>query len=172
MFLDAIDYYLITVFIILIRYWKDIKIMKKVGILGIFLLVLIVFVAVMSQTIRDKSVIASSNVSSSSEFKWNTDLSATLQDAKKINKSVFVDFYADWCPYCRELDENTFSDPQIQQKLVQNYLLVKINVDQNPASSSQYKVYSLPTLLVLNPDGQEMRRIEGYQGPDQLLSQI
>ena len=140
--------------------------------LGIFLLLLIVFVAVMSHSLREKSFTASSTVSSSSEFKWNTDLNAALEEAKKTKKSVFVDFYADWCPYCRELDENTFNDPQVQQKLVQNYLLVKINVDQNPAPSSKYKVYSLPTLIVLSADGQEMRRIEGYQDPAQLLSQI
>jgi thiol:disulfide interchange protein DsbD len=150
----------------------DVKMNKVVLGLGILLLVLIVFVAVMSQSLREKSVTASSNVSSSSESKWNTDLNAALQEAKKSNKTVFVDFYADWCPYCRELDEKTFSDPQVQQKLVQNYIMVKINVDQNPTPSSEYKVYSLPTLLVLSADGQEIRRIEGYQAPVQLLSQI
>ena len=147
--------------------------MKKVILgLGILLLVLVIFVAVLSQSIREKSTTASSAISNSSEFKWNTDLNAALQEAKTTNKSVFIDFYADWCPYCRELDENTLNDPNVKQKLVQNYLLVKVNVDQNPTPTSIYKVYSLPTILILNAEGHEVNRIEGYQSPNELLSQI
>jgi thioredoxin 1 len=134
--------------------------------LGILLVMVIVVFAVFSQSSQEKQV------SSSSSLKWNIDLNAALQEAKNTNKMVFVDFYADWCPYCKKLDENTFTDPTVQQKLTQSYVLLKIDTEKNPGASSQYQIYGLPTMLVLNADGQEIKRIEGYQTPDQLLSQL
>jgi thiol:disulfide interchange protein DsbD len=70
------------------------------------------------------------------------------------------------------MDEVTYTDPQVVEKLTQNYVLVKINVDDNPDLSSQYQAYSLPTMVILDSDGNEINRIIGYQTPEQLLDQI
>jgi thiol:disulfide interchange protein DsbD len=102
----------------------------------------------------------------------NGDLNNALAEAKNTNKYVFIDFYADWCTYCRQMEENTYTDPQVQQKISQNYVFVKIDTNNNPEVSSNYKVYGLPTIIILNSNGQEVKRIEGYQSPTQLLSQI
>ena len=107
-----------------------------------------------------------------SSLQWGTDLNQAMQEAKNTNKSIFVDFYADWCYYCKEMDEVTYTDPQVEEKLTQNYVLVKINVDDNPDLSSQYQAYNLPTMVILDSDGNEINRIIGYQTPEQLLNQI
>lgn len=101
-------------------------------------------------------------------LKWGTDLNSALQEAKNTDKNVFIDFYADWCPYCKELDEKTFQDTAVQEKLSQSYVAVKINTDDNPELASKYKVYSLPTLVILNSDGQELKRYSGYISADDL----
>lgn len=108
----------------------------------------------------------------SESLKWGTDLNSALQESRNTDKNVFIDFYADWCPYCKELDEKTFKDTRVQDKLSQNYVAVKINTDDNPELASKYKVYSLPTLVILNSDGQEVKRYNGYISADDLLSML
>ncbi|BDZ72195.1 thioredoxin family protein [Methanobacterium petrolearium] len=107
-----------------------------------------------------------------SSLKWGTDLNQAMQEAKNTDKNIFVDFHADWCSYCKQMDEETYTDPQVEEKLTQNYVLVKVNVDDNPDLSSQYQAYSLPTMVILDSDGNEINRIIGYQTPEQLLDQI
>jgi thioredoxin 1 len=105
-------------------------------------------------------------------LQWGGDLNQTIQQAKSTNKSIFVDFYADWCAYCKEMDEVTYTDPQVKEKLTQNYVLLKVDVDENPELSSKYQAYGLPTMLILDSKGNEVKRISGFQSPEQLLTQI
>lgn len=102
---------------------------------------------------------------------WNTDLNSALTTAKNINKPVLVDFYASWCTYCREMDENTFQDPRVKQKL-SDYVLVKINGDQNPDLVKKYQIYGYPTILILDSNGNIIKTISGYQSPDNFLTMI
>jgi thioredoxin 1 len=142
---------------------------KLLLILGIIIAAILVVYAVSSS--QNNNNFTSSN-QSQVELKWYTDLNSALQEAQKTNKQVFIDFYADWCPYCKELDKKTFPDTRVSAKLAQNYVLVKINTDQNPDLASQYKVYGLPTMVILNSNGQEVNRISGYVTPEQLLNQL
>ena len=103
-------------------------------------------------------------------LQWNTDLNAALKLAEKSNKLVFVDFYADWCGYCKQLDEDTFTDQRVKQKFVQRYILVKVNVDQNPELASKYQVYGLPSLIIMDSNGNEIKRQEGFLTPVELLN--
>lgn len=106
------------------------------------------------------------------QLNWHTDLNAALEEAQKTNKPVFVDFYTNWCHYCKQLDETTFSDPQVQQKLADNYVLAKIDADKYPETATKYGIYGYPTLLFLNPDGHEKNRISGYVDAQTLINQL
>lgn len=108
----------------------------------------------------------------SNSLQWGTDLNQAMQEAKNTDKQIFVDFYAGWCSYCQEMDKVTYTDPQVKEKLTQNYVLLKVDVDENPELSSQYQAYSLPTMIILDSNGNEIKRIIGYQTPEELLSQI
>jgi thioredoxin 1 len=145
---------------------------KLLLILGIVIAVILVVYAVSSS--QNKNDLQGSNnlPGQTVKLNWYTDINSALQEAQKTNKQVFIDFYADWCPYCKKLDENTYPDPKVSAKLSQNYVLVKINTDQNPALASQYKVYGLPTMVILNSNGQEIKRISGYLTPEQILNQL
>ncbi len=109
---------------------------------------------------------------SNPNLNWNTDLNSALSEAKATNKPLFIDFYATWCSYCKKLDENTFSDNRVQQKLNSKYVLVKIDTDKNKDITSKYKIYGFPTMVLLDPNGNEIKRIEGYVDADTLLNQI
>lgn len=53
-----------------------------------------------------------------------------LNDSLQVNpKKVFVDFYADWCVYCKEMDRTTFQDSKVIKELNENYYAVKMNIE-------------------------------------------
>jgi thioredoxin 1 len=130
--------------------------------------VLILFMVTNFQKNNQKQQYKATN--SEINIQWNTDLNAAFKLAQKSNKLVFVDFYADWCGYCKQLDEDTFVNQNVKQKFSQSYVLVKINVDQNPDLASKYQVYGLPTLIVMDSNGNVIKRQEGFVSAGELLN--
>ncbi len=130
--------------------------------------VLILFAVTNFQKNTQKQQDQTSN--SEINIQWNTDLNAAFGLAQKSNKLVFADFYADWCGYCKQLDEDTFVNQNVKQKFAQSYVLVKINVDQNPELASKYQVYSLPTLIIMDSNGNVIKRQEGFVSAGELLN--
>jgi len=136
--------------------------------IGIVVIIISLLVLVLSiHTLTSKETETNTN-----SVQWGNDLNQAMEEAKKSNKTIFIDFYADWCSYCGEMDEETFTDPQVVGKLTQNYVLLKVDMDENPDLSSKYKAYSLPTMVIVDSSGNEIKRIIGYQTPEQILSQI
>ncbi len=103
---------------------------------------------------------------------WIKNLEEGKELAKKENKTVLIDTYADWCIACKELEEYTFSDPEVAETL-KNYVLVKVDfTKQNEANEklrSDLKVIGMPTLILLDPEGKEIRRKSGFQDKDQFM---
>jgi thiol:disulfide interchange protein DsbD len=142
---------------------------KMLLILVIIVLSVLILVAVTNfQKNNQKQQSQTSN--SEINIHWNTDMDAAFKLAEKSNKLVFVDFYADWCGYCKQLDEDTFVNQNVKQKFAQSYVLVKINVDQNPELASKYQVYGLPTLVVMDSNGNVIKRQEGFVSAGELLN--
>jgi thiol:disulfide interchange protein DsbD len=87
---------------------------------------------------------------------------AELQQAVKDGKGqpVMVDFYADWCVTCKEMEKYTFSDPAVQA-LLRNVILVKADVtkttDETKALLKQFQIVGPPAILFFNKDGEELR---------------
>ena len=87
----------------------------------------------------------------------------------KNNKNVIVDFSAKWCVACKELDENTFSNPKIQD-ILKNYTLVRIDIT-NPNKDlkeiiKKYKIIGPPVILIFK-NHQLKLKITGYKSPDE-----
>lgn len=110
--------------------------------------------------------------SPSYSLNWHTDLNNALDEAKKAGKNVVVDFYAPWCSACTYLDEDTFQNAQVQEKLSKNYVVVKIDIDKNPDIASKYKVYAVPTIVFMDSNGTQIKRQEGYMPPEEFLQII
>lgn len=146
------------------EYYKKMLIVLVIVVLG----VLILFTITNFQKNTQKQQGQTSN--SGINIQWNTDLNAAFGLAQKSNKLVFADFYADWCGYCKKLDEDTFVNPNVKQKFAQSYVLVKINVDQNPELASEYQVYGLPTLIIMDSKGNVIKRQEGFVSAGELLN--
>lgn len=92
----------------------------------------------------------------------NSDLDAAKQRASAEGKLVFVDFYARWCTPCKWMDQTTFKDKNVVELLNENFIAVKMNIDETEGfeMKKRYEVQYLPTILIFNSNGQVVDRIE------------
>ncbi len=81
---------------------------------------------------------------------------------------VLIDFWAAWCGPCRLLSPIV---DELGLDLGEKLKVGKLNVDENPQTSRQFGIMSIPTLLVFK-QGKSVRQIVGYMPKDQLLARI
>lgn len=92
---------------------------------------------------------------------WLTDFEAAKAAAVKEKKLIFMDIYADWCPPCKMLDKDTFPAPEVQ-KLLGEFIPVKIDADKQGEIVEKYSDGSLPTLAVIDEKGRLLDSTAGF----------
>ncbi|MGC4045949.1 MAG: thioredoxin family protein [Armatimonas sp.] len=94
---------------------------------------------------------------------WAKSYAAAIQNAKASKRLVMIDFYADWCTYCKKMDKDVFPHPRFGN-LGNVLVAVKMNSEKEGAKLAQkFKVTGLPTYVFLDPNtGSEVSRISGY----------
>jgi thiol:disulfide interchange protein DsbD len=105
-------------------------------------------------------------------IKTNEDLDARLAAAGAAGQPAMLDFYADWCTSCKEMERYTFSDPGVQAELERGLLLqadVTANDAQDKALLDRFGIFGPPAILFFGPDGEERRgyRVVGYKPADE-----
>ncbi|WP_243383874.1 protein-disulfide reductase DsbD family protein [Geothrix alkalitolerans] len=97
------------------------------------------------------------------------DLEGALAKARAEKKLVLVDIYAEWCAQCKELDEKTWPDASVKQWMAQNAVPIRIDTDAKRKDlAAKLQIRSYPTVLLLDADGRELRRILGFQKPESM----
>jgi thioredoxin-related protein/Tfp pilus assembly protein PilF len=82
---------------------------------------------------------------------------------------MFVDFYTDWCVWCKRLDANVYPNPAVAEVLNTKFVPYKIDAEkgEGPKLNEQYKVSGYPTMVIIDPTTkEEIDRIVGYAEPD------
>jgi len=100
------------------------------------------------------------------------DLEARLAEARRAGRPVMLDFYADWCVACKELERLTFSDPDVRRVLDGTEVLqadVTANDAEDQALLKAYGLIGPPAILFFGPDGVERRgyRLVGFKPADE-----
>lgn len=89
-----------------------------------------------------------------------------LAKADDESKMVMIDFYTDWCVWCKVLDDSTYTDPEVIE-LSKNFINFKVNAEKNEGRLlvRRYGVMGYPTILFINKEGIEVDRWIGYAKP-------
>jgi thioredoxin-related protein len=88
---------------------------------------------------------------------------------KQKNKKVFVNFFADWCTYCRQMDSETFADSAVGAFMNKNFIAVKVDADRETQLASEYHVQGLPVSTFIAEDGALIGSQPGFIAPDQMV---
>lgn len=117
-----------------------------------------------------------SGTTTAQELTWEKANAQTLQEAIAQGGPVIVDFYADWCLPCKELDEKTFSRPEVKKELA-SFRRLKVDLTQISQETEElrkaYGVAGVPTVLFFY-QGREAQdlRLSGFEAPDEFLRRV
>jgi thiol:disulfide interchange protein DsbD len=104
-------------------------------------------------------------------------LEAVLSQAKQKGQPVLLDFYADWCVTCKEMELLTFSDEKVKAAL-SAYQLIQVDVTKNTAEHQrilkQYALFGPPAILFFDANGEEKvsRRVIGFMKAERFLERL
>ena len=111
-------------------------------------------------------------------IQWLSYSEAVLEQAAREGKPVFIDFYADWCVPCKEMDAQTFPADEVVVGS-KNFVMLKANLTstEDPQSESlikKFQVKGVPTLVFLRPDGREIPDLRGtgFESKDVFLGKM
>jgi len=103
------------------------------------------------------------------------ELDAAL--AQTGGKTALLDFYADWCVSCKEMEKLTFVEPQVRAKLANSVLLqidVTANNDDDKAMLKRFSLFGPPGIILFDGQGREVAdsRVIGFQDAPKFLASL
>jgi thioredoxin-related protein len=108
---------------------------------------------------------------------WNRDFDTKLEQAKKTNKPILLDFSAApmWSG-CAQLDAEVWPDRRVEQLVTDEFIPVRVHVrdhaDEFKRLGDKYGVEWTPTILMFDPSGNERHRIEGFLPLPEFVPQL
>ncbi len=108
----------------------------------------------------------------SAEVHWSTDVEKSLQAANSKNTPILMQFTASWCVYCKRMEKTTFADPQLAERINQQYTAIQVDADKHKDLVKELQIKGLPALLVIAPDLTIIDRISGFQTAEALTRRL
>jgi thiol:disulfide interchange protein DsbD len=109
---------------------------------------------------------------------WQPYGEERLAAAAKDGKAVLIDFFTDWCIACKEMDRDTFSQPEVIAAS-RDFVCLRSNLttDKDPVIKElyhRYQVRGVPTYVILGPDGKEIEslRLVGFEPKKDFLARL
>jgi thioredoxin-related protein len=108
------------------------------------------------------------------QIQW-VDFDDGLAKARSTGKPVMIDFYTDWCVFCKKLDRETLRDPEVAKTLETEFVAIRLNAENGRAHLSYrgrsfsyaefsrfFGVTSFPSIAFLNDKGEPITMLRGF----------
>lgn len=104
---------------------------------------------------------------------WQTDLDAALEKSGETKTPVLIDFMSPWCPPCQVMDHRVWSEDEVVQDVEKTAIPLRADVStpEGVLLAKRYEVQALPTLLLVNAQGEEVSR-RGFLSSEALLDYL
>ena len=103
--------------------------------------------------------------------KWFHNFDEAQKIAQATGKIMMVDFMASWCGPCKMMDKEVFQSAPFKDR-AKNFVLVKIDVDEQQALAQRFKVEAMPTVKFINASGSVVHEFVGYGGPAHVFGEM
>ncbi len=106
---------------------------------------------------------------------WGRDFNSSLNQARTSRKYVLVDFYTDWCTWCKRLDNETYAHPTVVTYLNRGFVCLKLNAEdggQGQQLANRYNVNAFPCTVVLDATGRQRGLFYGFRQPAPFIQEI
>jgi thiol:disulfide interchange protein len=102
---------------------------------------------------------------------WMTSYETALRAAGDKGRPVMIDFYTDWCGWCKKLDAETYVDGQVVAA-AGDFVSLKLNADNERQVAARYNITGFPTILFVDSRGNELHRVVGYRPAQAFLGEM
>lgn len=96
--------------------------------------------------------------------------------ARVSNKPYLIDFYTVWCGPCKNMEKFTFTNKELAQYMKDNYFAMKVDaeslMDDGADLAQKYDIRFFPTLIIVSPKGEVLKRLSGFQSAEALLAEL
>jgi thioredoxin-like negative regulator of GroEL len=100
------------------------------------------------------------------KIEFVTSYDAAIKLAQEKDQKILIDFYTDWCTWCKRLDTTTYIDSSVIA-MSKDIIFAKINAEVDTLTARKYLVRGYPTIVMIDKDGAEIDRLVGYlPGPE------
>lgn len=127
-------------------------------------------------------IVTASFASAQDAINWLTFEEAAEKTAENP-KMVFVDVYTDWCGWCKKMDKNTFTNPEVVAFINENFYAVKMNAENTERSfqfrgkeyteaamAKTMRVSSYPNFIIMDSKMENITQYPGYREPSPFLT--
>ncbi len=98
----------------------------------------------------------------SSQFRWFPHTAQSFARAKAEGKLVLVDLDAEWCFWCRKMEQETYFHPEVKAYILKHFIPIRVDADREPELRARYLKRGFPGYAVLTPDRRILFRGSGF----------
>ena len=112
--------------------------------------------------------IANLGIASSAGISW-LSFEQGISLVENEQKKLLVSFYADWCTYCKEMDEKTFKDPAVISFINKNFIPIRVDSEKDQKTAKLFRVRGLPDTWFMSETKEIIGHRAGYIPADIMI---